>query len=270
MFADRSPQSLDSRILKNFTLKDLDPLSLKQYRQRLASHNPFHPWLDEDDKGFLTKLGGWGTCMDTGIQGVTVAGLLMFGLEESLREALPQYHVDFREKLSNNPNVHWTDRLTLDGTWPGNLFQFYVRVVQKLSTDLKIPFQLDDNLFRKGESAAHVSVREALANALIHADYQGQGGIIIEKYHDRFEFSNPGSLLISMEQLLFGNTSECRNKSLQTMFSMIGAAEKAGVDKIRTGWASQNWRAPFIREQIQPDRVLWAFAANRYFVHISP
>ena len=62
-----------------------------------------------------------------------------------------------------------------------------------------------------------------------------------------------------MEQLLSENISECRNKSLQTMFSMIGAAEKAGsgVDKIRMGWASQHWRSPVIREQMQPDRVLW-------------
>lgn len=259
MFADRSPQSLDSRILKNFTLEDLDSLSLKQYRQRLISYKPTHPWVSEDDKGFLVKLGGWGTCRDTGIEGVTIAGLLMFGKEESLREALPQYHVDFREKLSSDPNVRWTDRLTIDGTWPGNLFQFYVRVIQKLNTDLKIPFQLDENLFRKGETIVHVAIREALVNALIHADYQGQGGIVIEKYHDRFEFSNPGSLLISMEQLLSENISECRNKSLQTMFSMIGAAEKAGsgVDKIRMGWASQHWRFPVIREKMQPDRVLW-------------
>lgn len=43
------------------------------------------------------------------------------------------------------------------------------------------------------------------------------------------------------------------------MFFMIGAAEKAGsdIDKIRTGWKSQHWRSPIIREQVQPDRVLW-------------
>ena len=106
--------------------------------------------------------------------------------------------------------------------------------MQKLSIDLKIPFQLNADLFRKGETIVHEAIREALVNALIHADYLGQGGVIIEKYKDRFEFSNPGSLLISIDQLLKGNTSECRNKSLQIMFTMIGAAERAGsgIDKI--------------------------------------
>ncbi len=259
MLADRAQESADSRILEHFTLDDLDLLSLQQYRQRFASHKPTHPWLDEDEKGLLSKLNGWRSCRSSGKQGITVAGLLMFGREEALREALPQYHVDFREKLSNDPAIRWTDRLMLDGTWSGNLYQFYVRVVQKLAVDLKLPFQLDSDFFRKGETVVHVAIREALVNALIHADYQGQGGIVIEKYQDHFEFSNPGSLLMSIDQLLSGNISECRNKSLQTMFTMIGAAEKAGsgIDKIRTGWNSQHWRSPMIREQMQPDRVLW-------------
>jgi ATP-dependent DNA helicase RecG len=188
-----------------------------------------------------------------------VAGLLMFGKEEAIRDALPQYHIDYREKQSDNPSIRWTDRLTIDGTWSGNLFQFYLRVIQRLAADLKLPFQLDNNLFRQGETIVHEAIREVLVNSLIHADYQGAGGVVIEKYQNRFEFSNPGTLLISFDQLLRGNVSECRNKSLQTMFNLIGAAEKAGsgVDKILRGWESQHWRSPLVREQMQPDRVQW-------------
>ena len=147
----------------------------------------------------------------------------------------------------------------MDGTWNANLFQFYLRVIRRLSADLKLPFQLDVDLFRKGETEVHVAIREALVNSLIHADYQGTGSIVIIKNKDTFEFSNPGTLLISLEQLLRGNVSECRNKALQTMFMMIGAAEKAGsgVDKIRKGWGSQHWRSPLVHERVQPDRVCW-------------
>jgi ATP-dependent DNA helicase RecG len=260
MLSDRSEEHADGRILEHFGIEDLDLQSLYQYRQRLASHKPTHPWLSEDDKGLLIKLGGWKLCRETGRNGLTIAGLLMFGREEALREAIPQYFVDYREKFSDNPDIRWTDRVTIDGTWPGNLFQFYVRIVQKLTIDLKLPFQLDQDLFRKGETVVHEAIREALVNALIHADYLGQGGVVIEKHKDRFEFSNPGSLLISLEQLLQGNISECRNKSLQTMFTMIGAAEKAGsgVDKIRRGWSSQHWRSPMVRECMRPDRVFWS------------
>ncbi|MFN9079024.1 MAG: ATP-binding protein, partial [Planctomyces sp.] len=83
------------------------------------------------------------------------------------------------------------------------------------------------------------------------------GGIVIERYRDRLEFSNPGTLLLGIDQILKGAVSECRNRTLQGMFAMLGYGEKAGsgIDKIRQGWASQKWRWPQIQELQRPDRV---------------
>ncbi len=259
MLADRGDEPADATILEGFGLGDLDEASLQQYRQRFSARTPDHPWLGEDLTGFLARLGGWRRDRRTGHEGLTVAGLLMFGKADVIRsvEAIPEYHVDYRERLSDDPSVRWTDRLTVDGTWEANLFQFYQRVIQRLSAELKLPFLLDSNLFRRGETVVHEAIREALVNGLIHADYRGEGGVVVEKYRDRFEVSNPGTLLISFDQLLKGGVSECRNKSLQTMFQMIGAAEKAGsgIDKIRQGWRSQHWRSPSFLQQDQPARV---------------
>ncbi|MBF0190573.1 MAG: putative DNA binding domain-containing protein [Magnetococcales bacterium] len=259
MLADRGDEPADGRILEGFGLSDIDPATLRQYRNRLASHKPTHPWLNESDQDLLAKLGGWRRERVTGVEGLTIAGILMFGREETIREAVPSYHVDYRERLSLDPEVRWTDRLTLDGTWHANLFQFYQRVVQRLTSDLKLPFQLEATLFRKGETEVHEAIREALVNTLIHADHLGQGGIVVEKHPDRLEFSNPGALLVSLDQLVRGNVSECRNKALQTMFMLIGTAEKAGsgVDKIFRGWKAQAWTLPTVSEQTQPDRVTW-------------
>ena len=124
MLSDRAEEPADSRILEGFTLADLDNTSLQQYRQRFASHKPTHPWLSEDDVGLLTRLGGWRKDRNTGQEGVTVAGILMFGTDEAIGEAVPLYHVDYREKLSEDPDVRYTDRLFVDGTWVANLFQF--------------------------------------------------------------------------------------------------------------------------------------------------
>jgi ATP-dependent DNA helicase RecG len=259
MLADQSEQPADSLILEHFSLDDLDAQSLSQYRNRFASRAPDHPWLAEDDQGLLKKIGGWRIDRASGAEGLTVAGLIMFGTEEAIRDAhgIPQYNVDYRERLSEDPDVRWTDRLTLDGTWPGNLFQFYQKVITKLLSDLKVPFQMGSDLFRKDETIVHEAIREALVNSLIHADFRGQGGVIIEKYRDRFEMSNPGTLLVSVQQMLRGGVSECRNKSLQLMFQQIGGGEKAGsgIDKIKQGWASQKWRWPSIHQPTNPDRV---------------
>jgi ATP-dependent DNA helicase RecG len=257
MLADQSDAPADAQIIEHFGIRDFDAETVKQYRNRFASRDPDHPWLSEDDTGLLGKLGALRHDRATAVEGATVAGLLMFGTFGALREALPAYHVDYRERLSSDPAVRWTDRLVPDGTWESNLFQFFQRVVQRLSADLKIPFQLDRALYRKDDTIVHEALREAVVNALIHADYRGQGGIVIERYSDRIELSNPGSLLVSREQLLRGSVSECRNKGLQLMFQMIGGGEKAGsgMDKIRAGWRSQHWRSPKVEETVQPDRV---------------
>lgn len=257
MLADQSDMPADASILEHFGLEDFDADTLKQYRNRFSSRDPDHPWLSEDDSALMFKLGAMRRDRASGVEGATVAGLLMFGTFDALREALPSFHVDYREKFSAEPSVRWTDRVVPDGTWESNLFQFYQRVVQRLSADLKVPFQLSSDMYRKDDTIVHEALREAVVNALIHSDYRGQGGIVIERHVDRIELSNPGSLLVSFEQLLRGSVSECRNKSLQLMFQMMGGGEKAGsgMDKIRAGWRFQHWRSPKVEESVQPDRV---------------
>lgn len=259
MLADQSTEAQDSRILEHFTLEDLDAASLQQYRNIFRALDASHPWLAEDDRGLLAKLGGWRTDRLTGQQGLTVAGMLMFGTDEAIRDPASglKYHVDYREKLSDDPDRRWTDRLTIDGKWVANLFQFYRRVSVRLPQDvIKTPFRLVGGV-RIDDTPGHQALREALVNAMIHADYRGAGGVVVEKRRDAIELSNPGSLLVSFDQLVQGGVSECRNPSLQTMFLMIGGGEKAGsgIDKIRTGWASQNLQPPRIEETTRPDRV---------------
>jgi ATP-dependent DNA helicase RecG len=266
MLADQSLEPADSHILPNFTMTDLDHESIRQYRNRFSARNPNHVWLNEEIPGFLQKLGGWNKQRATGEAGLTVAGLLMFGTEDALKDtaARLKYHVDYRERPTNSIADRWTDRLTPDGTWVPNLFQFFQKVYPKLTAELKLPFGYltnppDDaaDPVRSGQSPVHEAIQEALVNALIHADYRGMGGVVVERFVDRIELSNPGTLLVSFEQLRQGAVSECRNPSLQRMFQMIGAGDKAGsgIDKIRRGWEKQQWRSPTVEETTQPDRV---------------
>lgn len=262
MFADQSDEPADSRILDGFTLEDLHAESIQQYRNRFASLRPTHPWLQEDDRGLLEQLGGLRRDRSSGREGITVAGLLMFGREQAIRDpaAVPGFQLDYREHFTDDASVRWTDRLTLDGTWEGNLFQFYQRIIVKLSSGpgVRQPFQVDAEGYRRSTTPVHEALQEALVNALIHADYSGQGGIVIERYVDHIDFSNPGILLLSREQLLQGSISECRNKSLQRMFQMLGVGDKAGsgIAKIRQSWAAQHWRSPRLRETLRPERVV--------------
>jgi ATP-dependent DNA helicase RecG len=111
MLADADETPRDHRILERFGLQDLDTASLAQYRQRLRSGRPDHPWVDLPDRDLLEKLGGWRRDRSTRSEGLTLAGLLMFWKDLVIREpeAVPGYFVDYREKL--DPTLRWTDRL---------------------------------------------------------------------------------------------------------------------------------------------------------------
>lgn len=256
MFADAQETRPDHRILKGFSLRDLDAASLSQYRQRFRAAKGEHPWLGLEDQELLEKLQGWRRDRASGQEGLTLAGLLMFGKAEAIRDpsAAPEFFPDYREKLE--PGVRWTDRIYPDGTWEANLFQFYQRVGPRLAAGLPTPFQLEAGA-RKDETPAHEALREAFVNALIHADHSAPGGVVIERLPDRFVLANPGTLLVSLEQFRRGGVSECRNTALQLMFLMVGGGERAGsgVDKIRSGWLSRHWRPPLVRAQTRPDRV---------------
>ncbi|MDF9829228.1 RNA-binding domain-containing protein [Parabacteroides sp. PF5-6] len=259
MLADSTAElQRDSLILEHYTLSDLDPATIKQFRQLFISSRPGHPWHALNDLDLLTRIGAYRVDRKTGIEGITLGGLLMFGKEKSLKEqeALPNYFPDFRELLSTDPQIRWTDRIYPDGTWECNLLQFYLKIWPKLSSTLPKPFALKGDE-RTDETPTHTALREAFVNALVHTDYSLSGNIIIELNTEAFVFSNPGTLLVSIEQYYAGGISECRNPTLQGMFLLIGRAEKAGsgVDKIMFGWNDSHWRQPYLELQLQPDRV---------------
>lgn len=256
--ADLNVQA-DSRILEGFTFDDFDSNSIRQYRQLFSSHRPGHSWLSYDDKGFLTQLGAYRVDRKSKIEGITLAGMLMFGKTISIidPECCPNFFPDYREILSLDPEIRWTDRIYPDGNWEANLFQFYRMVWPKLALSLPKPFQLRDGV-RQEETPAHTALREAFVNSLIHCDYAAPNNIVIEQRVDNYRFSNPGTLLVSIKQYYQGGTSECRNTTLQKMFLMIGSAEKAGsgVNKIIYGWEYAQWRRPYLMVESQPDRLI--------------
>ena len=163
---------------------------------------------------------------------------------------MPHFHLDYQEQLSSNPEERWTYRLTIDGKWAPNLFNFYYRVYPRLVDGLDVPFKLDRTATRLEETHVHEALREALVNALIHADHQSSRPINIVKRPDAFIFQNPGRLRIPREQLYQGGITDPRNPNLQKMFQMLGLGEKAGsgFQKILRAWREQHWLIPAVAE----------------------
>ncbi len=257
MLGEQTSDTKDAVLLPDFNLSDIDLDSLNSYRQIFLTRQPTHPFNDCKDIEFLRNLGGWTMDRKTKKEGLTLAGLLMFGKLRSILDALPNYIVDYQERPRAITESRWVDRITTDFTWPGNLFSFYRKVINKLYQDLKVPFVLKGDE-RIDDTPVHEALREALVNAIIHADYNGTCSVLIVKRPDLFGFRNPGLLRVPRQDAIKGGISDCRNRNMQKMFQMIGRGDQAGsgFPKIFRGWSSQHWRSPILEERMETNQVL--------------
>ena len=229
------------RICNRYGLNDIDLDSLHAYRNQFASYKSGHPWVGANDTEFLHLLGAWREDRETKENGLTLAGLLMFGQWPAIMTCAPLYFVDYQEQPDEpDTSVRWLDRVVPDGTWSGNLFDFYRKVIRKLTADLKVPFHLQGDK-RVDDTPIHQALREALVNTLVHADYSDRASVRVIKRPSGFEFRNPGALRVPVAQALKGGESDCRNRTLQQMFLMINLGERAGsgLPRILTSWQGE-------------------------------
>ncbi|MCF6212337.1 MAG: putative DNA binding domain-containing protein, partial [Gammaproteobacteria bacterium] len=251
--AEQVEDSRDNQVLPGYAMEDIYPDSFNVYRQLYASLQPSHPWNELEPQEFLRSIGAWRMDRESRKSGLTRAGLLMFGQLPSIQEVFPNYMLDYQERPEANVEVRWIDRLTLDGAWSGNLFDFYRRVIKKLTSDLKVPFDLEGDL-RRDDTSVHQALREALVNTLVHADYTGRASVLVVKRPDMFGFRNPGLMRVPQEAAIKGGDSDCRNRLIHQMFRYVGLGEQAGsgIPKIYRGWDSQHWRTPLLYEKEVP------------------
>ncbi|WP_199426087.1 ATP-binding protein [Thermaerobacillus caldiproteolyticus] len=241
---DHSSVLHDSLILEHYGLNELNFESVKSYREKFAAVKPNHPWNGLETKEFLYKIGAWGKLRNSSKEGVTLAGLLMFSEERIITEVLPQYFLEYRESSSDIVTSVWTKRFTSqDGTWSGNVYDFYFKVMAH---------------FTNVDSTLSPALHEALINALVHADYSGEGGIVIEKEQDVFRFSNPGLFRIPIDHAFSGGMSNLRNPNLFKMFILIGLCKRAGsgLKHIEITWKQHQWKQPEFLQHTNPERTI--------------
>lgn len=250
-------------VLPGTGMAEIDGETFAQFRNRMRSFKPGHPWVQLGDIPLLEKLKGYAVDFETGKSGLTIEGMLMFGSEDAIIRYFPKHQLNYFEydgTEGTSTASRWVDRVCNDGTWVPNLYQFFFRVLPRLQQRLKTPFRLKgDMATAQGESPAHIAVREALANAVIHADYEGAGGVCIRQYPDKLVLENPGTLLLPKALVFQGGISRCRNMALQSMFMAMGIVDHAGsgIDKILQGWYEQCLLPPLVAEPRDPARVIW-------------
>lgn len=255
MIKDSSSQSNDKTCLEEFMLEDLNIESILSYKQMLKASNPSHIFLTMPDEQFYLNLGVAKKGSD-GLLHPTRAGLLMFGKEYRITDEFSHYFLDYQDHREETPEIRWIDRVqSSSGDWSGNVFDFFFKVYNKLIQDLYVPFKLE-GAQRVDDTEMHKALREALCNTLSNADYYGARGIVIKKYKDRIEFSNPGSMRMSIEEAFVGGNTDPRNETILKIFSLIKIGERAGtgIQTILHAISMFGYSKPVIEESFNPDR----------------
>lgn len=246
MMRDSSLVTDDNRLLTELDMTVFCPETVKAYRNIFKLIRPQHLWNHEDDTMFLRRIGAVREDKDTGRFHPTVAGLLMFGYEYEITPVFPNYFLDYQENRTNGMYARWTDRITSQsGDWSGNVFDFILKVIPKLQSDLKVPFMFKGN-FRDDDTPLHKTVREATVNMVANADFYGRRGVVVQKSAGGFKFANPGSMRVSLNEALQDSASDPRNGVMMKMLAMVEYGERAGsgLQGIFKTWQSVYHCAP--------------------------
>lgn len=103
---------------------------------------------------------------------------------------------------------------------------------------------------RIDDTPVHKALRECLTNALIHADYYGRRGIVIDKEFRKISISNPGTFRISVDEAIAGGISDARKGRI---FTLINVGERSGTGLCI--WEGSGFKRPELIETVDPDRI---------------
>ena len=258
MIRDSNTEGNDGILIEYYGMNDIDLDSLRQYRTEFRQENSTHIWNKDDDKTFLRNLGGYTEDRKTGREGLTLAGLMMFGKGLAIRDRFANFRMDYLDMSHLVSGERYHDRLTYDGLWENNLYQFFRIVSPKVQFDLPRPFKLEKGGRRNDDTPQHEAVREAFTNAIIHCDLLMDSGILrVEKHDDHRCFRNPGLLKLPVEAIYRGGNSKARNPKIQNMLRMIGFGENvgSGFPKIIAAWKETDWGEPQLLNKLDLDEV---------------
>jgi ATP-dependent DNA helicase RecG len=122
-------------------------------------------------------------------------------------------------------------------------------LIEVINTLIPANEVIENALRREVKMFPKIAIRELVANALIHQDFNEVGAsVTIELYSDRIEISNPGKSIISPDRFIDGYQS--RNEKLADLMRRIGICEEQGkgIDKVVSYAEAYQLPAPDFRE----------------------
>ncbi len=209
----------ENRVFPHLGLDDLDPDLIARCRKIARLRWEDHPWKGMDDLELLKSAQLYQTNSETGVSGVTLAGILLLGKQLPLLNTVPHHRTDLILRKVNLDR--YDDRDFVDV----NLVESYDRIMAFIHKHLPDPFYL--------EGTTSISIRDAIfrevaSNILIHREYTNAfpAKLIIEYGQVRTENSSRPHGFGRLDPQNF--TPFPKNPVIAKFFRQIGRADELG------------------------------------------
>jgi predicted HTH transcriptional regulator len=239
LYRDQTFGTKTSEIAAGTSFSDLRDKSIREYRDYMSRFNSDVSYNRIELNDFLVKM----RILDKETRQCTYAGLLFFGNRDSIETFFPDFRVDLFEipgTSNQDASSRYTFRLSEDDY--ENLWEVYFECFKRLRKEVDVEFKLTAEGFGEELSPGLKSVREALVNMLMHADYFSPAHPRVRIFSNHIEYYNPGGLPKPLAELKGKDLSIPRNPILAKLFRMVKLAENAGygLDKIEHNWKEYN------------------------------
>lgn len=217
----------DASVLPDARLSDIDPAAIAAYRRDRARINPQAEELDYGDEDMLEALGMLRR-VDGGLQ-PTLAGIVLFGKPLALRRLLPAVRIDYIRVPGNEWVADPENRFqSIDIRKP--LLLALPQAEASIIDELPKGFHLPEGHLQSVQEPIlpRKVIREALANAAMHRNYQIHSPTQIIRFSNRIEVRNVGYSLKSPAQLGTPG-SRLRNPLIAAVLHDLHLAEAKGT-----------------------------------------
>jgi len=220
LYVSKQTSYSENRIFPAVKFRDLRVDLIVKARKLAGIHGADRSWQQMTDKRLLETSSLYQKDPNTGEEGFTLAGILLFGRDEVIAAAVPGFRIDLIKRV-DNPD-RYDDRVDLRT----NLIDAYERTMEFVAKHLPDPFYMDE----KGQriNLRENIFREVVANIIVHKEYLGgePTRFIIERSRVLTENSNRPYINGTID---ISNLKACsKNPNIARFFRQIGRVEEIG------------------------------------------
>ena len=225
LYIRKSSTYIENKIYPYATLNDLRKDLIEKARQMAINRTANHPWATMNDMELLRSASLYEKDLQTGEEGINLAGILLFGKDEVIASALSYYRTDAILRVKDIDRYDDRDDIKT------NLLESYERLVSFIAKHLNDKFYLEND---QRINIRDMIARELCVNMLIHREYSNPlpARLIITKDAIITENANKPKNIGYID--LNNYTPYPKNPKLANFFKEIGLADElgSGIKKI--------------------------------------